>query len=142
MRKILIIINPKAGTDKVKNIQDKVSKVTYSSQFQFEIVFTTYRGHAKQLAQEAVKNDYHSVVAVGGDGTVNEIATALVHTNVQLGIIPLGSGNGLARSLQIPLDIGKALKIIVDDHSILIDSGIVNDQFSFLVILDWDLIQR
>lgn len=83
-------------------------------------------GHASELAAKAVKEGYDLVIAAGGDGTVNEVANTLSGTGVPLGIIPLGSGNGLARSLGIPQDVGEAIKIIEADHVASCDRGLVN----------------
>jgi len=95
------------------------------------IRITGYPGHATEMALEAVKKKYRYVIAAGGDGTVNEVARALVNTDITLGILPLGSGNGLARDLGIPMDIEKALDIILQGHTRAIDYGIANGHIFF-----------
>ncbi len=94
--------------------------------FETEIVFTQYRGHGTFLAKEFVDRGFQIVVAVGGDGTVNEIARSLIHSETSLGIIPIGSGNGLARHLGIPMNIKKALQQLNLSESIYMDYGLVN----------------
>ena len=95
--------------------------------FDEEIIFTEYAGHAAEIARERAADGRDIVVAVGGDGTVNEVARSLTHTNTALGIIPCGSGNGLARHLQLPMDIKKALTVINDCHIETFDYGVIND---------------
>ena len=80
-------------------------------------------GHASELAAEAVATGTETVIAAGGDGTVNEIATALSHTRTAIGIIPLGSGNGLARTLGIPQDVDEALGVIAAGNIETCDRG-------------------
>lgn len=110
--KTLVIINPIAGTGKQKNIEGLLKKYLSASKFQFCIQSTKYAGHGVELAKGAKEQGYDAVLAVGGDGTVNEIARSLVFSNVALGIIPCGSGNGLARHLGIPMQTCKAIKWI------------------------------
>ncbi len=91
-------------------------------------MFTERKGHGSELARSFVARGFDIVVAVGGDGTVNEIARELRHTNTALGIIPIGSGNGLARHLNIPMNIHNAVEVLNHSETILMDYGIVNDQ--------------
>lgn len=91
-----------------------------------KIVLTRYAGHGRELAAEAVTQGIPNVISVGGDGTMNEIASSLLHTNTRLGIIPMGSGNGLARHLTIPLDISKAIDLLNNFRVTTIDSGNIN----------------
>ena len=81
-------------------------------EFEVDLFYTEYAGHASILASDLVKNGFTKIIAVGGDGTVNEVAKALIHTNAALGIVPCGSGNGLARSLKIPLKAEDAINLI------------------------------
>ncbi|MCD7710383.1 MAG: diacylglycerol kinase family lipid kinase [Porphyromonadaceae bacterium] len=105
-------------------VKDNINKDLFDT----EIVSTRYAGHATELAQEAARLDYDAVVSVGGDGTCNEIAASLVHTHTALGIIPLGSGNGLARHLGIPLNPIRALQILNDAVVDDIDYCMANDK--------------
>lgn len=91
-----------------------------------DMVKTEYPGHAKELAAEAARQGYQVVVAVGGDGTVNEVASALIGTDSALGIVPLGSGNGLARHLHIPLIPEKAVRNVRKSSPVTIDSCSIN----------------
>lgn len=96
---------------------------------QKEIHCTTHGGHAKVLAQIAVSKEYSNVIAIGGDGTVNEILQVIAGKNIKLGVVPLGSGNGLARHCKIPLDTDEALQVIKEGANTLIDVGIINDVY-------------
>ena len=97
------------------------------TRFQCEVRLTEYAGHAAVLAKEYAVKNYDIVVAVGGDGTVNEVARSLVHTQTALGILPCGSGNGLARHLCLPLDLRKAIHIINKAQIEPFDYGVIND---------------
>lgn len=124
--KIAFIINPISGTRKKESLPDLIKRILDKGLFEPEIVFTEYRGHGTILAKSFVDKEFPIVVAVGGDGTVNEIAQSLVHTNCTLGIIPMGSGNGLARHLGIPMNTRKAIEQLNHSEPIFIDYGIVN----------------
>jgi YegS/Rv2252/BmrU family lipid kinase len=91
------------------------------------VVLTEYAGHATQLAQQFALEGYYAVVAVGGDGTVNEVATGLIGTDTALGIIPNGSGNGFARHLDISTRANRAVEMLNSSEVINVDYGIVND---------------
>jgi len=97
----------------------------------YDIVKTGYIGHATEIARNAAKQGIDVVCAVGGDGTVNETARGLIHTQTALGIIPAGSGNGLARHLHIPIDTLGAIKVINSAHIKPMDYGVVNDREFF-----------
>lgn len=111
-KKILALINPISGTANKDYLPETIRQIVDSSLFDLSIRFTQRPNHAYQLAKEAAGNGYYGVIAVGGDGTVNETASALCDTDTALGIVPNGSGNGLARHLDIPMDINEALEII------------------------------
>jgi YegS/Rv2252/BmrU family lipid kinase len=127
-KKVVFIINPHAGTGHYKKASYLLGKHLDTSRYDYELALTQYRGHGKMLAVQAVENKVDIVVAVGGDGTVNEIVQALTGTNVILGFIPTGSGNGLARHLQIPVRIAKAIQLINEGHSREIDTVKINGQ--------------
>ena len=127
-KRILFIINPKAGT-KNKAIAEKAIRnyIDYDK-FEPDFCYTDYQGHARELSLKEI-NSYDIIAAVGGDGTVNEIASALSKTDKMLAIIPLGSGNGLARFLKIPQNIKKAVSTINQSNSKKIDTIEINNKF-------------
>ncbi len=127
-KKIAFIINPISGTSKKDQIPEMIREEIDFNKFESEIVFTERKGHGTQLAQNFVDSGFEFVVAVGGDGTVNEVAKALIHTNASLGIVPIGSGNGLARHLGIPMSPRKAIEYFNHAETILMDYGLVNNQ--------------
>lgn len=95
---VLFIVNPKSGTPHSKRWVRFAQRIL-SRNYEVDVVYTQRRGHGYELAVDAVKRGIHIVVAAGGDGTVNEVASALIGTQSVLGIFPSGSGNGLAREL-------------------------------------------
>ena len=125
-KRILFIINPISGTHSKEEIPRLIDERLDKTLFDVDIRMTEYAGHAAELAQEAARQQVDIAVAVGGDGTVNEVARSLAHTSTALGIIPCGSGNGLARHLCIPLDVSKALDIINRCQIEPFDYGVIN----------------
>ena len=124
---ITFIINPISGTQSKHEIPDLIDRMMDKERFECKVCITEYAGHAAELAKACAAQGDDIVVAVGGDGTVNEVARSLVHTKTALGIIPCGSGNGLARHLCIPMDIRKALDIINQAQIVDFDYGVIND---------------
>lgn len=110
--KTLIIINPVSGTGRQKQIKHLFKRYLNEKKFNADYIRTEYAGHGYELAKDAVKKGYAAVIAVGGDGTINEISKALVFSSVALAVIPCGSGNGLARHLGIPMNPKKAIQWI------------------------------
>ena len=129
--KVCLIINPVSGTESKKNIPEEVAAAFDQKKYDVIIRITGYPDHATEIAREAVKNRFTYVLTAGGDGTVNEVAKALVHSETTLGIIPFGSGNGLARELGIPMDSEKAIDIILKGNRRTIDYGVANDHIFF-----------
>ncbi|RMF57796.1 MAG: diacylglycerol kinase family lipid kinase [Calditrichaeota bacterium] len=132
IRKVLFIVNPifriNRNPDRIIEwIRESWSK----EEKKYEIVKTAHRGHGTELAKQAVKDGYDMVVAVGGDGTINEIAQGLIDTNTVLGIIPAGSGNGFARNMRIPLNHKKAIKLLQSPSIRQIDVGRINGHYFF-----------
>lgn len=125
-RRILFIMNPISGTSNKKGIPDLIHSGIDSERFDYEIRLTEYAGHAAAIAAEARDNHIDVVVAIGGDGTVNEVARSLVHSETALGIIPCGSGNGLARHLLLPLNVKKAIAVINKCEIRKLDYGVIN----------------
>lgn len=132
-KRICFIINPISGGKKKINLDKLVNSIFDAEEFQVSINYTQSVGHAKLLSKEAVSNKTEIVVAVGGDGTINEVATELVQTKSVLGIVPLGSGNGLARHLKIPLNSNKALALIKNGQPKAIDTALINDKRFFSI---------
>lgn len=124
-RKILFIINPISGVGNKKEILPLVEKHIDGCDCEWKISYTEKRNHGFEIAQKEHPN-YDAIVAVGGDGSVNEIGSALIGTDCALGIIPYGSGNGLARHLKIPLGAEKAIERIANYNREKIDTGTVN----------------
>ena len=125
-KKSLVIINPISGTRKKGGLEDITAEILTPAGYQLDFAYTEGPADASRMAAKAAASGYHSVITAGGDGTVNEAARALTGTRTALGIIPCGSGNGLARSLGIPSDFKVALKTIADGNIILADHGVVN----------------
>lgn len=125
-KKISFIVNPKSGLGRQKRIESVLSKTLDHSIFAPSIQFTEAPGHGLELSREAVEKEADLVVAVGGDGTVNECARALLGTSCALGIIPCGSGNGLARHLGIPMNLEKAIAYLNTHKVRTIDTASLN----------------
>jgi YegS/Rv2252/BmrU family lipid kinase len=135
-KRIRIIINPISGTGKQKKAEKAIKKWLDTELFESEILFAEYKGHFTLLAKEAVEKGYDALVVVGGDGSINEVAQVLIGTQTVLGIIPIGSGNGFARHLHIPMSLKLAVERInqfkikrvdtakVNNHSIISISGL------------------
>ncbi|MBD8389248.1 diacylglycerol kinase family protein [Dysgonomonas sp. BGC7] len=130
-KKIYVIINPKSGTSSKQNLPHKIAEGLDAHKFDVHMFITGYAGHGSEIAQQAIKDKVDYVIAAGGDGTVNEVARTLVGSDTTLGIIPMGSGNGLGRDLNIPIDVKKALTVIEEENIISIDYGKVNDRIFF-----------
>ncbi len=122
-KKILFIVNPISGNGRKLPLYRAIRSTIDREKFDLYIQHTKYAGHAAEMASKAAAENFDIVVAVGGDGTVNEVARAIVHTRTALGIIPCGSGNGLARHLHIPLNARKALKVINEATIQCLDYG-------------------
>jgi diacylglycerol kinase (ATP) len=127
-RNIAFIINPKSGTVRNKDLSGLINTTFAEQEVNITVQETQYAGHATALAKEYALKNYEAVVAVGGDGTVNETAQGLLYSNTALGIVPKGSGNGLARACKIPIADAKALAIIKKGYIRNIDVGKINEQ--------------
>jgi lipid kinase, YegS/Rv2252/BmrU family len=119
-------MNPKSGVGSKESIPELIDKNIDKELFDYQIANTEYAGHATELAKQAVEDKVGIVVAVGGDGTVNEVGKALINTDTAIGIIPTGSGNGLARHLAIPMNVKKSLQILNQACIHKLDYGIIN----------------
>jgi len=130
VKKVFFIISKFSGRGYQPALQDSILKASRQTRVDYEIAFTERPGHATTLAQQAVAEGFDRVVAVGGDGTVNEVAQGLLFSRAKMGIIPKGSGNGLARHLHIPVNIHQALKCLFTSKTITIDTFRVNGRLS------------
>lgn len=123
---IHFILNPNAGTNSRQTRERIIAKLQAVSDSK---VWQTERmNHASELTKLAISEGADRIIAVGGDGTINEVASTLLHTSIPLGIIPMGSGNGLARHLDIPLSFNKALDRAINGSIISMDAGKWNDR--------------
>ncbi|MES2828315.1 MAG: diacylglycerol kinase family protein [Bacteroidota bacterium] len=128
---ILFIINPISGGKKKDKIPALIDRQLDNSKFIANYAFTEYAGHALELAEEAANKSFDVIIAVGGDGTINEVAAMAMKYNKVFGIIPFGSGNGLARFLKIPLKPAAAIGVINTFHVEAIDTGMFNSKVFF-----------
>lgn len=126
-KNIIFILNPISGTHNKEVVPKIIEETLDKEKFSYQVVYTEYSGHAAEIARKCALENTDIVVAVGGDGTVNEVARSLVHSNTALGIIPCGSGNGLARHLCIPIDIKKSIEIINVCNIESLDYGVINE---------------
>ncbi|HTM66145.1 MAG TPA: diacylglycerol kinase family protein [Flavipsychrobacter sp.] len=127
MKHLVFIVNPRSGIDRQKAIQKTIEECLDHGQFTYEIQHTQYAKHGTLLAKEAANRGAYAVIAVGGDGSVNDVVKGLIDTDTALAIIPKGSGNGLARTLDIPLQEREAIGIINRKKTISIDIGYANE---------------
>ena len=127
MKKVLFVINPHSGVDRKKAMQNLIKQNLDLQQFTYEIAWTKYPKHGIEIAKKAVLDGIDILVAVGGDGSVNDIVNGILNTDVCLAIIPKGSGNGLSRSLQIPMNTQKAIQLINTGNVTKIDVGKINE---------------
>jgi YegS/Rv2252/BmrU family lipid kinase len=130
--KYLFIVNPISGPRKrAKQVVDYIAHQITKSDHTCNFVFTQSPGDATLKTKQAVSDGIDIVVAAGGDGTINEVATGLIHTKSILGVIPLGSGNGIARSLNIPIPLEKCVELLINPKIKILDVGKINDRFFF-----------
>jgi len=125
------IVNPISGNGKHIITASLLHGYFPKDQYTIVINYTTHKEHAIELAQKAVMDNPDYIIACGGDGTINEVASCLVNSTIKLGIIPVGSGNGLASNLNIPKNIGQAIEIIRNGKVSVIDVGSVNNRYFF-----------
>ena len=127
LKHIVFVINPKSGVDREKAISEALAVQLDKTKFSYEIAHTERAGHGTDLAREFAAKGVFAVVAVGGDGSVNDVAKGLVGTDTALAIVPKGSGNGMARTMEIPLPLNEALDVINRGKVDAIDVGYVKD---------------
>lgn len=132
-RKFIYFINPISGTGKKTHVQEIISKETNEKSIPFEILYTNAAGEYTYLKEKITTEKITDIIVCGGDGTVNQIANALQGEPVNIGIIPMGSGNGLAFAAKIPKGIHKALQIIFKGNAVSVDSFYINKKFSCML---------
>ena len=126
--RVFLIINNYAGHKEGAKAVDIVIPLLVKNGCEVEYAFTQYAGHATELALKATSAGFDLVVAVGGDGTVNETAQGLIGTRIPMGIIPVGSGNGLARELGISMSMRKSSHALLNGTDLQIDVCRMNQQ--------------
>jgi len=131
--KIIFILNPVSGFFGIRRrkVERIIKKHIKKENLFGEIWYSHYAGHTTELVKKAVEERANTVVIAGGDGSINEAARSLVYTDTALGIIPCGSGNGLANHLKIPFNIQKALQTIKENRIKAADTIKINDQYAF-----------
>ncbi|MCE9540377.1 MAG: YegS/Rv2252/BmrU family lipid kinase [Bacteroidetes bacterium] len=127
-KKICFIVNPISGVGRQMVVEKLIDQHLNRTLFDYEIVYTKAAKHATELAKQAVANNFNIVVAVGGDGSVNEVARGLIGSSTAMAIMPAGSGNGFARHMNIPLDLKKAMNIINNAKEASIDTIQLNNE--------------
>jgi diacylglycerol kinase (ATP) len=127
LKHLVFIINPRSGVDREKAISKAVEERLDKSRFTYEIDYTERPKHGIELARQAAEKGAYAVVAVGGDGSVNDVVKGLVGTDTALAIIPKGSGNGMARTMEIPLELMEAIDVINTGKLQSVDIGYAND---------------
>jgi diacylglycerol kinase (ATP) len=132
-RKIIYLINPISGVKEKQNSIRIIEEATRSVGIDFEIMYTNPQGNYHFLKNKIEEELFTDVVICGGDGTINKVVKSLIDVDVKVGIIPLGSGNGLANAAKIPKKIEKALSVIFTGNASYIDSFYINDNFSCML---------
>ncbi|NOY51350.1 MAG: diacylglycerol kinase family lipid kinase [Chlorobi bacterium] len=125
--RIVFIINPHSGRSSKKDLEENIYSIFPALLYEVSIKYTEYKNHASELSRKALNEKADIIVAVGGDGTINEVASQIIDTECILGIVPAGSGNGLARHLGISRVKSKALKKIRKGKTIKIDTASINN---------------
>lgn len=127
--RVQFIVNPFSGTSKKGNLPLLIARHLDQDRYEYDLVYTEYAEHGVELAKSAVQDQYDIVCAIGGDGTVNEIASSLVGSDTALAIVPGGSGNGFAGHLHISRNTTKAIKILNRARRQQVDTAVANDRF-------------
>lgn len=133
MRKIVYLVNPVSGTSKKDSVRALIEQKTKDQSIDFEILNTNLAGNYDYLRDKIEREQITDVVMVGGDGTVNSIVSALNGIKVNFGIVPMGSGNGLAYCAGIPGKPAKALELIFKGAASYVDGFKINNEFSCML---------
>lgn len=132
-RKIIYLINPISGTHGKTSVREMIARRTKEEGIEFDILPTNAEGKYDFLLELAAKEKVTDIVICGGDGTVNAVAATVQGSALRIGVIPMGSGNGLAFAAKIPKDPSRALDIIFAGKASLIDGFLINDSFSCML---------
>jgi len=132
-RKIIYFINPISGTKKKESALKVIEQRTQQQNIPFEFLNTNPQGNYFYLKNKIEQEGITDIVICGGDGTVSKVAASLIEEDVNIGIIPMGSGNGLALAAKIPKEINKALDVIFTGKGRYIDAFFINDEFSCML---------
>ncbi len=132
-RKIIYLINPISGTSRKEGLRKLIEKETTLQGIPFEILPTNADGDYDLLRDKIIREKVTDVILTGGDGTVNQVTGALRNVPVNFGIIPVGSGNGLARSANIPTKPQEALALIFTGRAKKVDAFLINNQYSCML---------
>lgn len=133
LRKIIYLINPISGTKEKSSLKDIISKKTTEQNIPFEILPTLKTGQYGDLRNKIIAENITDVVTCGGDGSISAVAAALMDLDIRFGIVPMGSGNGLALTAKIPVSPAKALDVIFGGKASKIDGLFINNQFSCML---------
>lgn len=133
LRKIIYLINPISGTKEKSSLKEVISKKTKNQNIHFEILTTSRSGNYEHLRHKIVEENITDIVTCGGDGTISAAAAALMDLDIRFGIIPMGSGNGLALTAKIPVSPAKALDVIFAGKAAKVDGFYINDKFSCML---------
>lgn len=129
MSKTLVILNPAAKGEKALAFRERIRNLCQSHETECEVRMTSGRGNARHIAEEAVKEGFSTIVAAGGDGTINEVVNGIAGSDVALGLLPVGTMNVFAAELGLPNDVQKCWKIIAEGATKVVDLALANEQF-------------
>ena len=132
-RNILFIVNPISGTRTKEKIIAFIAEKLNAANISFSIDYTNATGNYTILKEKVVAKRITDIVIVGGDGSVNQVVQAFAEMRLRFGILPVGSGNGLARAAGIPTKIKRALQVIVEGNTMPVDAFTINDTFSCML---------
>jgi YegS/Rv2252/BmrU family lipid kinase len=132
-RKFIFLVNPKSGTAKKHLVLDEIKNIFTQKNIPFEIISTNAEGEYDFVKEKISKEKVTDIIIIGGDGSVNQVVNALRKCKVQFGIIPFGSGNGLALAAGIPKKYSAAIEVILNETAKPVDAFIINDQFSCML---------
>ena len=132
-RKLLFLVNPISGTRTKEKLIAFISKKINAANISFDIDYTNAAGNYTLVKEQIAANRITDIVIVGGDGSVNQVVQAFAEMRLRFGILPVGSGNGLARAAGIPTKIKRALQVIVEGNTMPVDAFTINDSFSCML---------